>query len=187
MRLSIQLLFLTFVLGPVFSHSAPQPKTTLESAPLEDQDDPSLKNIDPYAKAPPTFWLGLSIGYSGGNYLERDEYEQGPFFALRYMPLAKDDLPTWDYQVEVTQDNLIGLTLGHRWYCCRLDPFNPYARLAAATFLEGSGELGGFVEIRRWRARAALGMGEKFIWEFGTGLSVTGPDIYAQFGYNFAF
>lgn len=154
----------------------------MDTAPLRGESDPLLAGIEPRPHR--DFLINVSVGFSGGNYLESDEYQQGPYLALRYLPLV-EDLPTWDYQVEITDDNLVGLSAGHRWYCCPEDPYLPYLRLSANLILEGAGELGGFAEIRRWRARAAAGLGERFTSEFGVGLAVTGPDLFAQFGYNF--
>lgn len=164
--------------------AAPQTTTTFETTPLSDEEDPYLMErvTDPAA----TFLMHIALGFSGGNYLERDKYQQGPYLALRYIPLT-EDLPTWDYQVEVQKDNLVGLAVGRRWYCCPQDSYLPYARVAANLFLEGAGELAGIAEIRRWRARAALGIGAKVTWEVGLGIAITGPDLYTQLGYNFSF
>ncbi len=71
--------------------AAPQTNTTLESTPYSAEDDPALANIDPALRqSRPDYLLNASLGFAGGNYLEQDEYEQGPFFALRFMPLESD-------------------------------------------------------------------------------------------------
>lgn len=187
MRVFLSLLFLTFVLSTLQSQAAPQSKTTLETTPIDAQPDPNLVAIDPELREKiPTFYLNTSLGFSGGNYLEGDEVNSGPYMALRYYPLWSD-YPTWDYQVEVNSSNLIGLSAGRRWYCCSDMAFEPYLRLAGAMFLDGAGELAGFVEIRRWRFRASAGVGEKFVTEIGVGYAITGPDLFAQFGYNWGF
>lgn len=188
MRVFFPLLFLTLVLSLPLAQAAPQTSTTVETTPYSMEDDPDLARLDPSHRASlPTAALSLSLGFSGGNYLERDEYQQGPFLALRYMPLEKETTPVWDYQLELTKDNLVGLSLGRRWYCCPGDPFQPYARASANLFLDSSAELASFAEIRRWRLRAAVGIGETFVSEFGVGYAITGPDLYAQFGYHFLF
>lgn len=170
------------------SWAAPQTATTIKALPLNEDEDPLLKKNGPLSsRAAPSLFLHLAVGFSGGNYLERDEYQQGPYLALRYVPFKWEELPTWDYQAEVNKDNIIGLSIGRRWYCCPDDAFLPYVRLSGATFLEGSGELAGLFETRRWRARASVGVGERLTSEFGVGTAVNGPDLFAQFGYNFAF
>lgn len=182
MRVTDILLFLTLVVSPIFGVAAPTTTTPIETSVLSGESDPLLEGLEPRIHR--NYEINVSFGFSGGHFLERDEYQQGPYLALRYQPLV-DDLPTWDYQAEVTKDNLVGLSMGRRWYCCQEDPYNPFLRLSANLILEGAGELGGFAEIRRWRARASAGIGERFISEFGVGMAVTGPDLYAQFGYNF--
>lgn len=187
MRLLLLPFFLTFVLNGISVWAAPQTTTTMESAPLTADEDPSLARVDPqFREEPMTSFMTVSLGYVGGNLLERDQYKQGAYLALRYMPLERD-LIVWDYQLEVNEANLIGLALGRRWYCCPGDEFMPYARASANLILNPKDELAGFAEIRRWRLRAAVGIGENFVWEFGVGLAVTGPDIYAQCGYSFGF
>jgi hypothetical protein len=187
MRVLLLSLFLTFVLNPLITMAAPQTTTTIQSTPLTGDDDPTLKRVDPeFREEPITFYLNVSLGFEGGNFLEKDEYQQGGFFAVRYAPLLRDQM-VWDYQLDYKHDNLLGLAVGRRWYCCPGDEFMPYARASANIILDPKDELAGFAEIRRWRLRASVGIGESFVWEFGVGLAVTGPDIYAQFGYNFGF
>ena len=188
MRVFLPLLFLTLVLSLSSAKAAPQTSTTMETTPYSIKDDPDLARLDPSNRAAlPTAAISISLGFSGGNYLERDEYQQGPFLALRYMPLENNATPVWDYQLELNKDNLVGLSLGRRWYCCPGDSFMPYARVSVNMFLDSSAELASFAEIRRWRLRAAVGLGETFVSEFGVGYAITGPDLYAQFGYHFPF
>lgn len=187
MRVFLVLLFLTLVVNSVPAFAAPQTTTTLESTPLSAEDDPVLGSINPSTLPPrPTFLLNVSAGYEGGNYLERDEYLQGLFVAFRYVPLT-NDVPVWDYEVEINKENMVGLSVGRRWYCCPGDAYMPYARASANLFLHGSDELAGIAEIRRWRLRGALGVGENFTAEFGVGIAVTGPDIFGHIGYNIPF
>ena len=187
MRLLLLPLFLTFVLNSPFAVAAPQTTTTMESPPLTGDDDPALVRTNPeFREDPVTFFMNLSIGYVGGNLLERDEYVQGSYLALRFMPLKNDQI-VWDYHLDVNEKNLLGLAVGRRWYCCPGDEFMPYGRASANLIIDPKDELAGLAELRRWRIRASVGIGEKFVWEFGVGLAVTGPDIYAQFGYNFGF
>ncbi len=187
MRVLLLPLFLTFVLNGLNVWAAPQTTTTIQSTPLTAEDDPNLRRVEPeFREAPTTFFLNVSAGYEGGNFLERDQYKQGTFFAFRYMPLINDQI-VWDYHLSYNEDKLLGLALGRRWYCCPGDSFMPYARASANMILDPADQLAGFAEIRRWRLRTALGIGESFVWEFGVGLAVTGQDLYAQFGYNFGF
>lgn len=186
MRVFLPLIFLTLVVSSLTTLAAPQTKTTLETQPLTGENDPLLGSITPaMIAAKPTFLLNVSVGFEGGNYLERDEYEQGPYIAFRYMPL-NHDLPDWDYQVEVNKANLIGLGVGRRWYATE-ELYQPFVRLSANMILDSKGELGGLVEIRRLRLRGSMGVGETFTAEFGVGYAITGPDLFAQFGYNFSF
>ncbi|KHD89246.1 MAG: hypothetical protein OM95_05400 [Bdellovibrio sp. ArHS] len=187
MRVLLSLLFLTLVVSPLFSAAAPQTTTTLETQPLNAEADPMLDIRDPELRdSPPTFLLGAALGFAGGNYLESDEWTQGPLLSLRFIPL-QDDSIYWDYEVAVNTANFVGLGAGYRWYCCPDDRFNPYLRASANLYLKGTDELAGLVEIRRWRARASVGLGNAFTTEFGVGVAVTGPDLFAQFGYNFTF
>ncbi len=189
MRVRILLYFLTLVVSTSNSYAAPQPGGTLDPAPLVDEDDPQLKKIPAQLRsfeAEPTSYLGIGFGYAGGPYLERDTYSQGLMGSLRYMPFEPDELPSWDYQVQVSQAQFIGLGAGYRLYCCSTDPFLPYLRLGAQIYVDGKSEMAGFVAIRRWRAHAGVGIGEIFNSEFGLGLAVTGVDLYALFSYNWA-
>lgn len=189
MRLLWMLLFLTFVLNSHSGFGAPQTTTTVDPSPFQGADDSSLVRTHPgLMERPVTFLLHISAGYEGGPFLERDEYHQGSFAAVRYMPLEKERV-VWDYQLgyNFEKDHFMNLALGRRWYCCPGDSFMPYARASANLILNPKDELAGLAEIRRWRLRAALGLGESFVWEFGVGFAVTGTDLYGQFGYNFAF
>lgn len=180
--------FLTLVLGNNPAVAAPKTNTTFETTPLSGESDPLLEHPDPsLRRIAPAFQLFLSAGFAGGNFLERDQYQQGPFLALRYLQL-KEALPALDYELAIhAADNLIGLGLGKRWYCCPDDDFLPYLRVSANLILKSSAELAGIAEIRRWRAGASAGVGRNFTFEAGVGIAVTGPDLYGQFGYNFEF
>lgn len=182
MRVFEFLLFLTLVVCPGIVTAAPDATIPFKSSDFKSEEDETLIGVTPKPRKSASF--NVSLGYSGGNFLEQDQYEQGPLLALRYLPLT-DELPTWDYHAEVTTENLVGIAVGRRWYCCPEDPFLPYLRLSANLVLKGSDELGGIAEIRRWRARASAGVGEVFTSEFGFGLAVTGPDLFALFGFNF--
>lgn len=188
MRLLRKLLFLTFVLNCGLSAAAPQTTTTMDPRPFT-ADDSEITRTHPELKEQPiTFLLNISAGFEGGNFLERDVYQQGSFASIRYMPL-KENHVVWDYQLAFNfeKENFMNAALGRRWYCCPGDSFMPYARVSANLILNPKDELAGLVEIRRWRLRTGLGIGENFVWEFGVGFAVTGTDLYAQFGYNFAF
>lgn len=183
MRVIHTLIFLTLVVSPLTGVTAPNTTTPIESTPLMGDHDPLLVGLESRAQ-PRNYQINVSVGFSGGNFLEANQYQQGPYLALRYIPLV-DELPDYDFQADVSKSNLVGLAAGRRWYCCPDDSYLPFLRLSANLILKGSGELGGIAEIRRWRARASAGVGERFISEFGLGMAVTGPDLFAQFGYNF--
>ncbi len=188
MRLLPSILFLTLVLSALTSMGAPTTKTTLDPAPLTNQEDPFLKQKNlAFQEKLPTSELNISLGYASGNFLENDEWVQGPIVSLRYSPLEGTDLlPSWDLQVELNKDNVLGVFFGKRWYVTD-DDYHPYVRLAAGSFFDASSELGNFVQIKRWRVRSAFGVGTKINFEFGFGVAVTGPDLFAQLGYNFDF
>ncbi|WII72871.1 hypothetical protein QJS83_03175 [Bdellovibrio sp. 22V] len=187
MRVFLPLLFLTLVVGLNAVHAAPQTTTTLETTPFLGEDDPELSTVDVSQLPPrPTFLLNVSAGYSGGNYLEDDEYHQGVLLAIRYLPLTRRR-PTWDYQVDVSESKAVGLSLGYRWYSFDEDYYIPYLRLAGATYLDGAGELAGLVNLARWRVHASAGLGDTFTAEFGVGYAMNGPDLFALLGYNFSF
>ncbi len=181
------LIFLTLVAFHWGTLAAPSDKTTLPSLPLNDDPDPYLEGrTSTLRERAPASQINLSLGFMGGNYLERDEYQQGPTAVLRYASIATG-LPIWDYQIEFqTQDNLLGLSMGRSWYIDQLR-FNPFFRTSAGVHLDGNGQLAELVEIRRWRLRGSTGIGETFTIEFGAGLAVTGPDLFLQVGHNFTF
>ncbi|MGE5085096.1 MAG: hypothetical protein ACM3MG_02275 [Bacillota bacterium] len=167
--------------------SATTPRTTLETQPLTPESDPYLSDKAASLRTPaPTWQLSLGLGYTGGNELESDVWAQGPTFAVRFATLEYHNLPVWDYHIEVNKDNLVGFFLGRRWYL-ENDRFNPYLRLAAGTYLNASEEIGNIVQIKRFRARGSIGIGEDFFTEAGVGLAVTGPDLYLLLGYNLKF
>lgn len=186
MRLFLTPVFLTLVLSGQLSTAAPRTKTTVNPLPMTAEAGTPLRPLpEELRDKPATSLIGIALGFAGGSYLERDQYIQGPFLSVRYMPLGEDQRPQWDYQVEVNQQNLVGLSMGHRWYCCPEDTFMPYGRLSAIMVLDPSSELAGLAEIRRWRLRSSVGIGETFVSEFGVGVAVTGTDLYAQFGFYF--
>lgn len=182
MRVIISLLFLTLVVSPHLGAAAPNTTVPQESVYLKADSDPDLYGIKPQEHRNSVF--NVSVGYSGGNYLESSQYQKGVSLSLRYIPLTADVID-WDYEATIHESNLVGLAIGRRWYCCPEDPYLPYLRLSANLILKGTDELAGIAEIRRWRARASAGIGEVFISEFGLGYAVTGPDLFALFGFNF--
>lgn len=188
MRVFTCLLFLTLVVSSIQLHAAPTTTTTLETSPLTGEDDEYLGTLKA-SDFPPRkeYLLNLSLGYQSGNYLERDEWLQGPYLVVRLSSIKRDPLPVWDYEVSVNNEQFLGAGVGHRWYFAPEDRFVPYARLGGHAYLDTADGITGFIEIRRWRVHASVGAGETFTGEFGTGFSVTGPDLYAQFGYNIQF
>lgn len=186
MRLIIPLLFLTLVLNALPSNAAPTTKTTTPSLPLSAQPDPLLTDNGFHLTKLPTTQWSLSLGYAGGNFLESDTWTQGVTMSLKYSPLPIDSLPVWDLEAEINKNNTLGAFIGKRWYISD-DDYQPYFRLAGGSFFDASSELGNLVQIKRWRARSSVGIGEQLNFEFGFGLAVTGPDLFAQMGYNFKF
>lgn len=186
MRVIFPLLFLTLVVSPLLVKAAPSTTTTVQGSALSGDDDEYLgsfrrEDLPQHAKNK----LFLGTGYEGGHFTEGGEYAKGPFFVVRWSQLAN---PNWDYEVQyLTGEEIVGLAVGRRWNCCEQDPYQPYARVSLNTFIRSGDELAGFVEIRRWRARAGLGVGEVWNFEAGAGVAVTGTDLYLQFGYNFVF
>lgn len=187
MRLTRLVLFLTLVVSTNFCVAATDTKTTMDPTPLDSSSDPilAMKNSDLRSPAP-TAQMQLALGYVGGNLLENDQWPQGPLFSVRYSPIDIHENVKWDFSAELTRDNIFGLFVGHRWYVDE-DEFRPYARLAAGSYFDADDKLGNLVEIKRWRARAALGIGDRLNFEAGLGIAVTGPDFFALLGYNFNF
>lgn len=167
--------------------AAPSTKTTYDTQPLTSEEDPFLTNEGIQGMIrPPRNSLLLAVGYAGGNYIEPDEYIRGLSFVVRYAPLDHEIIG-WDYQIEVNQDNLVGFSAAHRWYYLPGIKYEPYARVSVGSFLDGKAELAGFVDLKRWRVRGALGIGENFTTEVGVGYALAGFDLYVQSGYIFLF
>ena len=189
MRVLFALLFLTFVLSQPLAQAAPSTNTTFETAPLDSDEDPLLSNqeyLETVAK-PITALINISVGYGGGNYLERDEYSQGIYFKLLYASLYRRDLPTWDLSLELNKENALGLFWGGRFYFAEDDAYYPFAKMAAGTFLDAKGEAASFIDFERFRLRASVGVGELICTEMGVGFALTGVDFYAQTGLNLTF
>lgn len=188
MRVIFPLLFLTLVLSPITTLAAPSTTTKMESTPLDGEDDAVLAHINRSDFAPRIeSLLNISIGYQSGNYLEREQWVQGPYLLVRYASLKEAPLPAWDYEISLNSEDFFALAVGRRWYFAPDDKFRPYARLSGHTYLQTSDNFAGLAEIRRWRVHASIGAGERFTGEIGTGFSITGPDLFGQFGYNFEF
>ncbi|MNL03711.1 hypothetical protein D3C87_1242560 [compost metagenome] len=169
------------------AHAAPSTKTTYDTQPLTTEPDPFLTAEGVKGMImPPKNSLLLAVGYAGGNYIEADEYIRGLSFVIRYAPLDHEQI-VWDYQVDVNSDNLVGFSAARRWYCCPGDKFDPYARVSVGSYLDGKAELAGFVDLKRWRVRAAWGFGKSFNTEMGVGYALAGFDLYIQTGYIFLF
>lgn len=186
MRVSVLILFLTLVVSAISVNAAPTTKTTLDPAPLSGQSDPLLADKTISHDKLPSTQLNFAVGFAGGDFLEGDEWKQGPTFSLRYSPLDIEEMPKWDLEGQLNKDNLIGVFFGKRFFV-KQDDYLPYIRLAAGTFFDAKSEFANVVEIKRWRARAGFGIGAQFNFEFGAGVAVTGVDLYGQLGYNFNF
>ncbi|HEX7672897.1 MAG TPA: hypothetical protein VF412_01930 [Bdellovibrio sp.] len=186
MRVSVSILFLTLVVNALSAQAAPTTKTTLNPAPLSGQSDPLLADKTMSHDQLPSTQLNLAVGFAGGDFLEGNEWRQGPTLALRYSPLDIEGLPQWDLEGQINKDNLVGAFLGKRFFITQ-DDYLPYVRIAAGTFFDAKSEFANVVEIKRWRARAGLGIGAQFNFELGAGVAVTGIDMYGQLGYNFNF
>ncbi|WP_142697465.1 hypothetical protein [Bdellovibrio sp. NC01] len=167
--------------------AATDTKTTMDPTKLDSSNDPILATANADLRSPaPTSQVQLALGYVGGNLLENDEWAQGPLVSIRYAPIDIHENVKWDFGGEINKDNIFGLFVGRRWYV-EEDEFRPYARVAAGSFFDSHDQLGNLVEIKRWRARASLGIGDRLNFEAGLGIAVTGPDFFAQLGYNFNF
>lgn len=188
MRVYFFTLFLTFVVTSPLAQAAPSTTTKMETQPLSGQSDPVLadKVYLSTLEKPPTSQMGISLGYGGGPYLEKENYIVSPNLRVTFSPL-ENDLPKWEYSLEVNSENALGIFLGQRWYCCPEDDYLPYYRVSLGSFFDANAGLANFAEIRRLRARGAFGVGKKFFTEIGGGLAVTGADIFLQFGYQFKF
>lgn len=188
MRVSLFLLFLTFVVTSSQVLAAPSTKTQMESRPYEGEDDPLLSDKAYIAlqEKPAEYQLGTSLGYGGGHYLESDKYINSFFLKIHFSAL-RQGLPNWEYALEVNKENILGFFVGKRWYCCPEDRFLPYYRVSLGGYFDADDGLSNFAEIKRLRARAAFGVGRKLFMEFGAGYAITGPDVFAQLGYNFEF
>lgn len=188
MRVFFLMIFLTFVVNTPHGSAAPNTTTEMEALPYEGQDDPLLRDKEYLAnlEKPPQYQLTTSLGYGGGHYLEKDQYVIGPYLRIAFAPL-ENFLPDWDYSGEVNTENLIGVFIGKRWYCCPEDEYLPYYRLSAGSYLDADAGLANFVEIKRLRARAAWGFGKHFVTEIGVGWAVAGSDYYLQFGFPWEF
>ncbi|WP_413580473.1 hypothetical protein [Bdellovibrio sp. HCB288] len=168
------------------SLAAPSTTTTLDPQPLSGESDPYLSDKAAALRTPaPTWQLGLLAGYGGGHIVENDEWPQGVIYGLRIANLERER-PVWDLHFEFNEHNAIGIFGAHRWNL-ENDRFYPYARLALGTFLDPDDELGNIVQIKRFRARGGIGVGESFFFEMGVGLAVVGADLYAITGYGFNF
>ncbi|WP_413577271.1 hypothetical protein ACLVWU_03230 [Bdellovibrio sp. HCB290] len=168
------------------SHAAPSAKTSLDTQPLTGEDDPYLSDKAAALRTPaPTWQLGVFGGFGGGHVVENDEWPQGLTYGLRIATLERER-PAWDLHIEFGEDNNIGIFGAHRWNL-ENDRFYPYARLAVGTFLDPDDELGNIVQIKRFRVRGGVGVGETFFFEMGAGLAVVGVDLYAITGYGFNF
>jgi|GEM_PF-1439217 hypothetical protein len=189
MRILFGLLFLTFVLSQPLAQAAPSTTTTFETTPLDSQPDPLLSNQEylESVEKPITSLINISVGYGGGNYLERDENIQGIYFKLLYASLYRRDLPTWDVSLELNKENALGLFWGSRFYFADGDKFYPYAKVAAGTFLDSAGEFASLIDFERYRFRVSTGVGETFCTEMGVGFALTGVDYYLQTGVNITF
>jgi hypothetical protein len=186
MRVSILSLFLTLVLLSNVSLAAPTATTTLDTTPLSGESDPYLSDKAASLRTPaPTWQLGILAGFAGGNFLESDEWPQGPNFGLRFANL-EHERAVWDLHISLEKDNIVGVFGARRWYIEK-DKYNPYARVAVGTYLDPDAELANLVEIKRFRVRGGVGFGDPFFFEFGAGLAVVGPDLYALLGYNISF
>ncbi len=169
------------------AQAAPNTGTTYDTTPLSAESDPFLsKAAREGLPTSPTESFYFGLGYGAGDYLDPDHYLQGPTLVLRYAPVKWDDL-VWDYQIEFNTANILGLTVGRRWYFKIANPWTPYYRFSAGTFLDGFTELGGLVDLERWRVRGSAGIGQKYNFEAGIGYALAGLDYYAQFGYLLMF
>ena len=184
MRVFLFLLFLTLVLNVGEASAAPTTKTTLETSPLIDANDPQLAK-DVSHEHEKTSRINIGVGFEGGNFIKSDEWLQGIGFSLRYSPL-EDEIVNWDFEASVNKENLVGVFVGRRWTVTK-DLFQPYVRLAGGSYFNGSGELGNFVQAERFRLRASAGIGTVIQFEFGAGIAGTGPDAFARLSYNFDF
>lgn len=186
MKVYIPIYFLTLVLLCNVSHAAPTATTTLDTQPLSGESDPYLSSKAAPLRTPaPTWQLGILGGFAGGNFLESDEWPQGPNFGLRFANI-EHERAVWDLHFSLEKNNIIGVFAARRWHI-ENDRFNPYARVALGTYLDPDAELANLVEIKRFRLRGGVGFGDPFFFEFGAGIAVVGPDLYALLGYNFNF
>lgn len=183
MRVIFLLIFLTLVVMTKPGFASPQPLRT-PSDPLEVQNINESQEIKKGRPLITENQLYFSFNYSAGNYIDPEKYLKASAWQLRYIPYSEDP-GGWDYQVGLSDQNWLSLSLGRHWYCCPQDSFKPYARVAGTIYSLASEEFAGFSEFRRWRVHAAVGVGSVFTTEFGAGWAVNGQDLYLQCGFTF--
>lgn len=188
MRVLIIFYFLTFVLSATLSHASSSNRTTIHPADYDANKDEYLSTIPRSDFAPRREWdLGALVGFSGGNYLEDYSWPQGPDFTLRLERLTSSEESKFFTEVTLTSKEYFSVGLGKKFLINDRDIYAPYSVLSLNSYSEFDENLKGLFKMNRWRIRAGAGIGVRFNFEFGAGLAVNGPDLYARFGYKIRF
>jgi hypothetical protein len=213
MRLSLHLVFLTFVLISELSYSAPNKALPKSKHSISNQNEfdevPGPTKTEPTQITYPNYALpddatpkvqserpvrGLNdlniyLGALGGDVWEIGDKLGTQFIGVRYIPHENFET-AWDYSVDAHSQGLIVTTVGHRWYIPRDDFFESYTRLGFGDFINSGDGLGGLINVRHFKLMASFGISDLFelhrrmTGEVGLGYGLGGFITYLQIGYN---
>ena len=188
MRVFTIFYFLTFVLSSTTGICASTPKTTQETTPYEAETDEYLNSISRENFAPRKQYEGsLSFGYAGGNFLEEHSWPQGPDINIRLESLDRNEVSRFFGEISLTQKDFYSIGFGKKFMISEEDSFTPYGVLSLNGYSEYDDNIKGLMKLNRLRLRAAAGFGNLINFEFGTGLSLNGPDLYMRLGFKQKF
>lgn len=186
MRVLRNFIFLTLVLILTINSPAwAAPKVTGEIDPVRIDMTPIPGPVWPHHESPYNY--ALYGGIDAGNFFENDEWMSTSVFGFRFS-VEQDPLHRVDYNAEVTNNNLIGVHMGQRFFWDTDSDFRPYFKFSGGFHLRGSDGLVNLVEIKRLQLRASLGADRLFsdcvFIEGGVAAAVVGFEYFAVLGIN---
>ncbi len=189
MRVFIFHLFLTLVVIPNFSWSAPDIKDTMQPKTLDSEN----LVIAPWEVKNKTSGFSGYLGVTSGNFYEVDRNFTAAILGLRYVhEISFENNLDYDAQL-LPQENMIGIYVGKRFFIQSISEMIPYYKVAFGTHIKSSEFIAGLFEIKRIQARASLGINnafrthEKMYAELGFAYAVVGIEAFALIGTNFDF
>ncbi len=186
MRLSISLIFLTFVLIGQIARSAPA--FEYRPAPVKVSLNEPTDDVLPFRNV--SYDWALRLGTLSGAFSETSSTDQLYYYGLRYS-FYRQSLSSWELEISTGGNNFLHITAGKKFYFPLEEVTLPYYKISVGDLVDSSENLASVFNIKKIQAIAAVGLDDLFLWnqrlqgELAIGYALVGPQYEVSIGFAF--